>query len=203
MGTWGSGPFDNDAAADFLDELQTTSSRTLVKTLSNIARLPPGKYIDVDDSGAAWAACELVALAFGYGDTDTLGDRILDLIEKLHPKEEHRLLALQVLARIADPTTSEVAALWHEGDDGPTFDAALEQLRFRLQAASRGPREQPKPKTGDVIVLRAAAESTESVVVQVVGSGEIAVFEGTCTDEKEALACVRNRPSRRVPAWVN
>jgi hypothetical protein len=203
MGTWGSGPFDNDAAADFLGALQASPSRTLIKTLSVIAGLPPGKYIDVDDGGAAWAACELVALAFGYGDTEPLADSILDLIGKLRPKDEHRLLALQVLSRIADSTNSELAGLWHEADDGPKFDAAIEQLRSRLQAASQGPREQPRPKTGDVIALRTASESAELVVVQVVGSREIAVFEGICASEKDALDRVKSQPGRRVPAQVN
>jgi hypothetical protein len=108
-----------------------------------------------------------------------------------------------VLSRIADSTNSELAALWHEADDGPKFDAAIEQLRSRLQAASQGPREQPRPKTGDVIALRAAPESAELVVVQVVGSGEIAVFEGTCASEKDALDRVKRQPGRRVPAGVN
>lgn len=200
MGTWGSGPFDNDAAADFLGTLQNAPLRVLSKALNKIARMPTESYVDVDDGGAAWAACELVALAFGCGDSDALDDPILDLIERLHPKEEHRTLALQVLPRIADPSNSELAGLWHDGEDGPQFEATIEHLRSRLQAASQGPRRRSKLKTGDVIVLVAAPESEELIVVQVVGSGEVAVFEGKRTNEKDALSRIESLPARRVPA---
>src|SRR5258707_8850598 len=180
MGTWGPGPFDNDAAADFIGELQASPSRLVAVTLRAIARAPAEKYIDVDEGGAGWAACEMVALAFGHGGTAALDDNILDLAAKLRPKEEQRLLALEVLPLIADRANSELAGLWHEGADGAQFDAALESLRSRLQAASEGPRQLPKPTMGDVIALRAEPQSAELVVVQAVGPGEIAVFEGTC-----------------------
>jgi hypothetical protein len=99
MGAWGPGPFDNDAAAEFLDALRSSPSRFVTTILRAIAGTPAGKYIDVDDGGAGWAACEMVALAFGYGDTVTTNDDILDLAEKLRPKEEYRWLALEALPR--------------------------------------------------------------------------------------------------------
>ncbi|EYF08248.1 DUF4259 domain-containing protein [Chondromyces apiculatus] len=221
MGTWGSGPFENDAAGDFLAEAQGSPSRTLAKVLRHLARAPADTYLEIDDTGAGWAACELVALAFGQGDTASLDGHLLDVVAKLAPKEEHRRLALEVLPRIADPATSELADLWHEGEDGALFDAAIADLRKRLEAASAGPREVPKPKPGDVIALRtggplreagggqqealapAAAPSPELVIVQVVGSSEVAVFEGTFADEAAALAAVKGHPARRVPAAVN
>jgi hypothetical protein len=203
MGTWGPGPFDNDAAADFLDALRASPVRLVAKTLREIARTAAGTYINVDDGGAGWSACEMVALAFGHGDTAALDDHILDLAGKLRPKEELRLLALEVLPRIADRAKSELAGLWHEGSDGAKFDAALEHLRSRLQAAGDGPRIVPRPKAGDVIVLQADPQSVHVVVVQVVGPGEVAIFEGTCADEKTALECVKNRPARRVPTAAN
>jgi hypothetical protein len=36
----------------------------------------------------------------------------------------------------------------------------------------------------------------------VVGSGEVAVFDGTCADDKAAIDCVRDRSARRIPASV-
>ena len=204
MGTWGPGPFANDAAADFLDMLRASSARAVAKVLREIAGAPAGKYIDVDDGGAGWAACEIIALAFGYGDdAELLEDHVLDLVGKLRPNEEHRLLALDVLPRIADREHSELAALWHEGSDGAAFDAALEHLRVRLQAASQGARQLSKPKPGDVIALPDAPSTARLIVVQVVGSGEVAVFEGTCADDRAAIDCVRDRSARRVPASVN
>jgi cytochrome P450 len=43
--------------------------------------------------------------------------------------------------RIADLAHSELAGLWHEGSDGPRFDAAMAELRARLEAAIAGRRE--------------------------------------------------------------
>ena len=136
MGTWGPGPFDNDAAADFLEAAQASPSLSVVKVLRGVATAPVGQYIDVDDGGAAWAASELVVLAFGRGDTSAQDDRVLDIVAKLTPSEELRRLALDALRRIANRATSELAGLWHEGSDGEQFDAALAHLRKRLETAS-------------------------------------------------------------------
>src|SRR5215475_274009 len=114
MGAWGSGPFDNDAAVELLDRLATSPSRVVTKVLRQIAEATPGTYIDIDDGGAGWAACEIVALSFGYGDT-AADDHVLDIAGKLKAQEEQRTLALDVLRRLADLTNSELAALWHEG----------------------------------------------------------------------------------------
>jgi hypothetical protein len=203
MGTWGPGPFDNDAAADFVDQLQAGPARAVSKALRAIARMPAGAYIDVDAGGAAWAACEIVALAFGHGDSAAVDDPVLDSATKLAPKEDQRRLALEVASRIADPATSELAALWHEGADGLQFDASLAHLRTRLEVAVDGPREPSKARTGDVICIPAAAGSTDLVVVQVVGPGEIAVFEGPQRDDTAALEAAKARPAHRVPASVN
>lgn len=203
MGTWGSGPFDHDAAADFLDQLQAGPARVVTKVLRQIARTPLGTYIDVDDGGAAWAACELVALAFGHGSTAALSEAALDHAGRLAPREEQRRLAVDVLSRIGDRATSELAALWHEGAQGAQFDASLADLRTRLEAASSGPREGSKARTGDVIGLAAAAESVELVVVQVVGPGEVAVLAGVYPTDAAALEAVTTRSARRVPAPVH
>jgi len=204
MGTWGPGPFANDAAAEFLDMLRASSARVISNVLSKIAGAPAGKYIDVDDGGAGWAACEMVALAFGYGDdAELLDDHVLDLAGKLRPNEQHRLLALAVLYRIADRDHSELAGLWHEGSGGANFDMALEHLRVRLQAAGQGARQLSKPRPGDVIALPDARSSARLIVVQVVGPGEVAVFEGTCANDKAAIDCVTDRSARRIPVLVN
>jgi hypothetical protein len=128
---------------------------------------------------------------------------VLAAVSKLKPIEEQRLLALEVLVRIGDRTTSELVSLWHEGSEGQAFDESLAHLARRLEAASAGARELRKPKPGDVIGLPVAADSTELIVVQAVGPREVAVFEGTCADEAAALEAVKSRPAQRVPTSVN
>lgn len=203
MGTWGPSPFDNDDAADFLERLRSSPSRAIAKALRDVAQLPPTKYCDVDVGNAAWASCELIALAYGQGEAAAYEDNVLDIAAKVTPKEEQRLLALGVLPRLSDRAISELAGLWHEGNDGATFDASLANLRSRLEAASQGPRTIAVPKKGDVLCLPALPPSTELVVVQVVGTGEVAVFEGHYPDEATALEAVKHHPARRVPTSVN
>lgn len=203
MGAWGPGPFENDAAADFLDEMRPSPSRSVASCLRSIVRTPTGQYIDVDAGGAAWAACELVALAFGFGETAGLVDDVIDLAERLPPKDEQRLLALEALPRIADAENSELAGLWHEGDQGGAFDARIADLRARLESAAEGPRALDKAKAGDIIGFPADADAAEMVIVQVVSAGEVAVFDGVHGPESDFVEAVASVPARRVPAWVN
>ncbi len=199
MGTWGAGPFENDAAADFIDQLGASPVRGLTKALRAVADAPAGGTIDVDDGGACWAACELVALSFGRtegGDRDAAAE----IVAKLAPKEEHRLLALRALPRIAARGRSELADLWHEGSDGQRFDAALDGLRGRLEAASTGAVAVAKPKAGDVIGISTPATGAGFVAVQIVGATEVAGVEGTFTDDASAIAALKREPARRIPA---
>jgi hypothetical protein len=203
MGAWAGGPFDNDAAADFLDELRASPSRAVTKALRAVAKTAAGEYLEVDAGSAGWAAAELVSLSFGFGDSATAEDDVLDAASKLRPKEDLRLLALEVVQRIGHRQSSELASLWHEGADGPPFDAALEDLRSRLQAASKGPRELARPRPGDLIALSVEADSGDFVLAQVVGPREVALFEGKHSDDASAFEAVRTQRAHRVPAPVN
>ncbi len=131
MGTWDAGPFDNDGAADFLIE-SGGSAASLAQLLMMCIEAPDGGYLDVDDGQPVIAACELIALGFGYGNLETAPPKIVSLARTLGPNEKLRKLALRALPRIRDPKHSEVADLWsHE----PKFHARLESLERRLAAA--------------------------------------------------------------------
>ncbi len=131
MGTWDAGPFDNDGAADFLIETGG-SAAALAQLLMMCVSAPADAYLDVDDGQPVIAACELIALGFGYGNLDTAPAKIKTLARALGPNEKLRTLALRALPRIRDPEHSEVADLWsHE----PKFHARLESLARRLAAA--------------------------------------------------------------------
>ncbi len=131
MGTWDAGPFDNDAAADFLSD-SGSSPRALAATLRRCAEASSGDYLDVDDGQTAIAAAELVALGLGYGNLDAMSDEVRSIVRRLGPNEELRLLAIEAIPRIRDRTQSEVASLWAHD---PAFDARLVGLYERLIAA--------------------------------------------------------------------
>lgn len=202
MGAWGTGPFENDGAADFLDILQSSPGRSVAQCLRKIVNAPPGSYIEVDVGSAGWACCELVALSFGFGDTSELVDLVINVVDRLRPREELRQLAIDALPRIADPEHSELAELWHEGDLKGTFDGQMADLGERLEAAAAGPRPIPKAKAGDIIGFPLESGLNELVIVQVIASGEVAVFEGAHRpDAVNRVVATGN--ARRVPAWVN
>jgi len=205
VGAWGPGPFDNDAAADFLQEAAGSIARAVVRALRAIVRAPAGREIDVDDGGAGWAACELIAIAYGHPATGDLDGGILDAASRLKPKEEHRLLAIEALPRIADPATSEIAGLSHEGNDGSgaVFDAAIAGLKARLAAAAAGRREVPRARKGDIYAIPTAPGATDVFVVQMVGPREAAVFSGIFPDDAAALAAVPDCLARRVSTDVH
>jgi hypothetical protein len=134
MGTWGSGPFDNDAAADFIGDALDSPAVTVEAALHAVADAAPGKYLDVDDGQAAHAACELIALGLGYANATGLHADVRRLAMQLRPSEALRVLALAAIPRIADVDSSEVAGLWHDGGD-PEWAASLDDLANRLRAA--------------------------------------------------------------------
>ncbi len=133
MGTWGVGPFENDGAGDFLLEASSAPLESVRDALQ--MAVSARDYLDVDDGQAALAACELVALGFGYGKSEGLGKPILQLAAALGPNESLRKLALTALPKIARRESSELADLWHEGD-GSEFDALVASLAERLVEAA-------------------------------------------------------------------
>ncbi len=131
MGTWDSGPFDNDAAADFLSD-SGSSPHAIATTLRRCIDAAPTDYLDVDDGQAAIAAAELVALGLGYGNLDAITDEVRSIVRRLGPHEDLRVLAIKAIPRVRDKKHSEVASLWSHD---PTFDERLLGLYGRLIAA--------------------------------------------------------------------
>ncbi|WP_192342495.1 DUF4259 domain-containing protein [Streptomyces sp. VITNK9] len=63
MGTWGTGPFDSDLAADFVDELERLTHQQVIEVLERTFRrvTDSGERIDSGDGAGAVAAGALVA----------------------------------------------------------------------------------------------------------------------------------------------
>ncbi|WP_172639448.1 DUF4259 domain-containing protein [Streptomyces tailanensis] len=63
MGTWGTGPFDSDLAADFVDELEGLSSEQIIDVLHGALQrvADSGTRVDGGDGVEAVAAAALVA----------------------------------------------------------------------------------------------------------------------------------------------
>ena len=132
MGTWDSGPFDNDGASDLVQDARGGPAPAIASALRTCADAPTGTYLDVDDGQPAVAAAELVALGFGYGKLDAVPLEIRRIAITLGPNEELRQLALRALPRILDRKSSELAGLWEHDDH---FEKSITDLIQRLEEA--------------------------------------------------------------------
>jgi hypothetical protein len=162
VGAWGSGSFENDAAADWVVDLERARTLGPVRRALGLAAVPGG-YLDVDDEGAALAAAEVVAALNGAPAAD-LPEPVAEWLA-LHPHRVGRALldlALAAVRRVG--VDSELRDL-RENDPG--WRAALGALEERLQGPRRAgtPREPTsgapstparrarRPRPGDVVRL--------------------------------------------------
>ncbi|MET9916095.1 DUF4259 domain-containing protein [Streptomyces sp. NPDC006435] len=134
MGTWDTGHFDNDTAADFSGTVDDTpeNEREAVIREALEAVLAPSDYLDSDDGAVAVAAAALVAaqcpggepVTTAYGPDKPLPTLATDL----------RPLAVKALDAVLGED-SELRELWDEGGD-EEWAAGIARLREVLVAAS-------------------------------------------------------------------
>lgn len=133
MGTWGHGPFDNDTAADWgndLDDLPAAERPTAVRAALERALAEDG-YLDGDYGTEAVAAAAVVASQCSGGPSleppYAPEEPVPPLPDDLPP------LALRALNRVCAPD-SELAELWSDGVEPNLWLAELERLRVALVA---------------------------------------------------------------------
>ncbi|SCL35919.1 protein of unknown function [Micromonospora rhizosphaerae] len=129
MGTWDSGPFDNDTAADWcgdLDDADGAKRPELVREALSRAAGADG-YLDADAACQAIAAAAIVAAQQPGGQPITspyAPDFLLDG-GRLDLPDDLAVLAVRALDRVM-AADSEWRDLWQEpaaGDVNPAFDA--------------------------------------------------------------------------------
>ncbi|MFI5930614.1 DUF4259 domain-containing protein [Actinoplanes sp. NPDC051494] len=130
MGTWDSGAFDNDSAADWCGALHDMDPAERVgavrRTFTAVAD-HDGEYLDSDLSCDAIAAAAVVASQLPGGTPLTTPYAPTFLIEggTLEVPADIAPLALRALDRVAGPD-SEWRELWEESPDG--YRAALAEI---------------------------------------------------------------------------
>ncbi|MFG3343133.1 DUF4259 domain-containing protein [Glycomyces sp. NPDC048151] len=136
MGAWGHGPFENDAALDFVGDLADAGPGEVRAGLLAAMRAvaDSSDYLEDPETDAALAAAVLVACRLG---ADPGSASAADLLAScpFEADGELRLAALRVLDRLADPRDNEWHDLW---TDAGSLDKVLELLapyRERLAAA--------------------------------------------------------------------
>ncbi|HEX6684131.1 MAG TPA: DUF4259 domain-containing protein [Candidatus Limnocylindrales bacterium] len=139
MGTWDTGPFDNDMAADWcgdLDHVEPGERVGVIRQALHAAAEQDG-YLDSDEACPAIAAAAIVAsrlpggdpIDVTYGPEFLLEDPAIELPPDLAP------LAVRALDRVM-AGESEWRSLWEGAFDGDR-DAAFESVR-RLRTVLSG-----------------------------------------------------------------
>jgi hypothetical protein len=135
MGVWGTGPFDNDDAADFavlLDHLEPVYRVGAIHDALTYA-MRQSDYLERDAGGAAVAAAALVAAQYGdevpidciHGPKQT----IPELPDDLRP------IAARALDRVL-AECSELNELWMDSPDGEAWLHMVSQLTAALRATA-------------------------------------------------------------------
>jgi hypothetical protein len=131
MGAWGMGPFENDAALDFLGELADGSSDAVADGLraamTGVAD-EEGYLRGPEVDAAVAAACMIAARLNSSAPIGRIGhaysDRLIFTVD-----EPFRELAARVFARAFDSTSNEWHDLWAEAGALAEVEAALAPFR--------------------------------------------------------------------------
>lgn len=136
MGAWGHKAFQNDAALDWLAELEARGVSALRGVLSAALETAEDEYLDVDDGASAIAAAEIVAAAMGRG-RDRVTKRAIAWLDGNGGAiaAEEVGLARRAVRRVL-AGNSELRELWE--DDGPdtAWHADMRELLLRLGDAT-------------------------------------------------------------------
>src|SRR5687768_9696983 len=129
MGTWGHGPFENDAAYDYLANLRDIGTAAAPDALRQTltAFLAPSQMVGAKSADQAVAAAALIALRAG-ADASVSGT-VEDFLDS-HPfgwDEEMRTLAAKAFAHALEADNNEWLEVWK--DQVHKVAGALEPFR--------------------------------------------------------------------------
>lgn len=133
MGTWGTGWFENDAAADFLGDVEDArpSARPALIAARLQSMADQRGYIEGPDADEWLAAAALVALA-GGGAAVAKEVKVASTLPA--PDAATLTLARSVVTRLSSPDGNEWFELWSEAGEA---EAAMARLTDLQQALAR------------------------------------------------------------------
>lgn len=153
MGTWGTGWFENDAAADFLIEVEDQAPGRQHALLVSRMRsaIDANRYLEGPEADEGLAAAALIATAGGGADAATVAPNV-ELPAALQAPDAATLaLARAAVTRLSDPKDNEWLDLWDEAGELPAALARLAGLQEQLAAVTplAGPAAAAAPAQGE------------------------------------------------------
>ena len=129
MGTWGALPFENDAALDWLAELERRGTAAIDEALGDVTGRDAA---DSDEASEAVAAAATVAAAVESGYAGRLPDEVRAWLAERGAEITPALVdkAVQALESV---TNSELSELWDESADLQAWIDSIDAVRAVLQ----------------------------------------------------------------------
>lgn len=132
MGAWGADSFENDDAADWVaDFCDAPDQAVIVNTLSAVAHLDAGEYLEASDCCVGIAAAEVVAALKGAPNPNLL-ETTRTCLSSLKFKAEPGLIALALKTTERIKTNSELKELFDESENPEEWYQAIGNLEERL-----------------------------------------------------------------------
>jgi len=130
-GAWGVGSFDNDSALDWVYELESAATSTVLNDTFNNTQ--GRKYLEVDECSAAFAAAEIVASLNEKKYTHLPGE-VQAWIKNngIEVNQELKTRAAAAIASCKNSKISEVAQLWEESAKSEWI-SYISKLQSRLR----------------------------------------------------------------------
>ncbi len=140
MGTWAVGPFGNDFAQDWAQDLQESKDLYFIEdTLNNVLQAETTEYLEAPFGAEALAAVETWSRLQGNGgakDEDSAGvdEWVAEVRAKLSkPRADIADKAQRVLTLVLSEA-SELRELWEDSEHYEDWRATVTDLQRRLSA---------------------------------------------------------------------
>lgn len=131
MGTWGTGPFDNDDADDFAAELLEYDDLSPARE-ALAATMDTDDWLEIPEGARAVAAAMVVAAGFD-GDVTGMPDDLAGWLAE-HPdagSQADARLAMDALIRVGGQD-SELRQVWLTEPEAPAWVEQIARLGYRL-----------------------------------------------------------------------
>ncbi|MGH3360852.1 MAG: DUF4259 domain-containing protein [Nocardioides sp.] len=134
MGAWGTGPFDNDDAADWSADLENADdpAHLIEETLALAVAATDHLQVDVANQAVGAAAALASGLAAGLDVDPSYGPQDITV----SPTPELASLAVRALDRVT-ARDSEWRELWEESDESAAALASVARIRTALEGVGQ------------------------------------------------------------------
>jgi hypothetical protein len=139
VGTWAIGPYGNDFAQDWLEDLQESKDLYFIEeTLNNVLQADTTEYLEAPFGAEGLAAVETWARLLGKGgaqdeDSGRADAWVADVLPKFKPRADIAAKALRALELVL-AEGSELRELWQDSEHYDEWRASVADMQRRLAA---------------------------------------------------------------------